>query len=61
MEMTHSVVPFLRRLILIENNKVNAAVAAFKTPERLNRLTYPKSLLPFNLMVSRIKKTPLLN
>jgi polar amino acid transport system substrate-binding protein len=40
--------PFKRCLLQVENKKVDGAVAAFKTPDRSRKFTYPKSRLNFS-------------
>ena len=47
-EITHNAVPFVRCLFLVENQHVDVAVAAFRTPERIKKFTYPQSRLHFS-------------
>ena len=48
MQLKHSSASFKRCLKRVDNNKVDGAVAAFKTPERSKKFTYPKSRLHFS-------------
>jgi len=47
-EITHTAVPFIRCLSIVENKLVDGAVAAFRTSERIEKFTYPQSRLHFS-------------
>ena len=47
-EITHRAVPFVRCLAIVENKLVDVAVAAFRTPQRIKKFTYPQSRLHFS-------------
>ncbi|EPJ45159.1 MAG: hypothetical protein OFPI_37690 [Osedax symbiont Rs2] len=57
-EITHSAVPFVRCLSMVENKLVDVAVAAFQTQERVKKFTYPQSRLHFsNYGITLLKQT----
>ena len=57
-EITHRAVPFVRCLAIVENKLVDVAVAAFRTPQRIKKFTYPQSRLHFsNYGIILLKET----
>ena len=57
-EITHTAVPFIRCLSIVENKLVDGAVAAFRTSERIEKFTYPQSRLHFsNYGIILLKRT----
>jgi len=59
-KLKNSSASFIRCLKRVENKKVDGAVAAFKTPERTEKFTYPKISTEFFLLWINIFKGNLL-